>query len=240
MNISGTRLNKAISSLGICSRRDADVIIQNGDVRVNGFLIEDFEHKVQNGDVISINSKDYIFKEKKPTQLYLFHKPKGFLTTKSDDRGRKTIYDIIQPELNHLIYVGRLDFNTEGLLLMTNDGDFAQKLSLPSSRILRSYKVRVYGKIDKQKMIKALNAPVKIHGVIYNIAKININSLSESRANNWLDISLYEGKNREIRRVMEYFSLQVSRLIRVSYGPYDLGKIPVGMIKKVDPNLIKI
>ncbi len=165
-----------------------------------------------------------------PTQLFLFHKPNGVLTTERDPKGRKTIYDVLPKGLPRLMPVGRLDFNTEGLLLMTNDGALKRQLELPSSGVERVYRARAYGNVT-QAQLEDLMMGVEIEGMRYG--PINANIERRTGANIWIEMMITEGKNREVRRVLEYLGLEVSRLIRTAYGPFILADLPIGKIGEV-------
>lgn len=164
------------------------------------------------------------------TRLFLYHKPAGLLTAASDPGGRPTIYDRLPKDLPRLVPVGRLDLNTEGLLLLTNDGEFKRQLELPSSGIVRSYRARVFGDVSQSQLEELIHG-IEIEGMRYG--PIDANLERRTGRNGWVEMRLTEGKNREVRRVLEYLGLQVSRLIRTSYGPFELGDLPPGNVEEV-------
>lgn len=164
------------------------------------------------------------------TRLFLFHKPTGYLTAASDPGGRKTIYDRLPPGLPRLIPVGRLDFNTEGLLLMTNDGELKRQLELPSTGVERTYRARVFGEVSQDQLEELIHG-IEIEGMRYG--SIDANLERRTGRNGWVEMKLTEGKNREVRRVLEHLGLEVSRLIRTAYGPFVLGDLPVGGVAEI-------
>ena len=234
----GDRIAKVLARAGLCSRRDAERWIADGRVKLNG--------KVLDTPAVTVTEKDMILVDGKPlpdrqeTRLWRYHKPAGLVTTHKDPEGRETVFDKMPPEVGRVISVGRLDLNTEGLLLLTNDGELARKLELPSTGWLRRYRVRVHGKVD-EKALEELKNGVTIDGVRYAPIQASIDATDKERkkANTWLLVALSEGKNREIRKVMEHLGLEVNRLIRVSYGPFQLAAIPKGGIEEVAPKTLK-
>ena len=225
--IKGQRVAKIIARSGFCSRREAEELIAEGRVKVNGVVIETPATIITDH---SIKIDDKLLLEKKPAKVWIFHKPRGFITTNKDPKARKTIFEILPKNLPRVVTIGRLDINTEGLLLLTNDGEVARYVELPSSKWTRIYRARVFGKIDMERL-KKLQKGIVIDGVKYDGIKVEMEQ--ERDFNSWLKISLTEGKNREIKKVLEYFGLQVSRLIRISFGPFHLGKMPIGEVKEV-------
>ena len=189
---------------------------------------------------ITVNAKSRIevdgkpLQAEEPTRLWRYHKPRALVTTHKDPEGRPTVFEKLPPELPRVISVGRLDYNTEGLLLLTNDGELARHLELPSTAWTRRYRVRVHGRPDPA-ALEALNRGLTLEGVRY--APIQAEIDSSKGANTWLSVGLQEGKNREIRRVMEHLGLEVTRLIRVSYGPFQLGDLARGEVKQI-PNRV--
>ncbi|MGB1361365.1 MAG: pseudouridine synthase [Alphaproteobacteria bacterium] len=229
------RLAKRIARSGVCSRRDAEVLITEGKVKVNG--------KVVDNPATNVSIKDKIIVEDNPLpdmealRLWLYHKPVGYITTSRDELGRKTIYDNMPDGMPRVITVGRLDLNSEGLLLLTNDGDFARSLELPNNGWKRTYKVRVHGRISKNKLA-SLEKGITIDGIKYGSIAAEI--IGEQTASNvWVQITLNEGKNREIRRVMEHLGYKVSRLMRVSYGPFNLSTLKKGEVREVTSGQIR-
>ena len=230
----GERIAKVIARAGICSRRDAEKLILEGAVTVDGRTINSPALNVFPDNEITVNGKS-ISSAKAEPRLFAMHKPAGLVTSEKDDQGRETVFDIIPKSLPRLVYVGRLDLNSEGLLLFTNDGDLKRKLELPKNEFERTYRVRMHGRPDA-KAFDSLKNGITIEGVRYAsiIVKIeNQPSDAYNKSNFWATFTLKEGKNREIRRVCEYLGLGVNRLIRISYGPFSLGDIKVGEIKEI-------
>lgn len=240
----GERIAKRIAHAGLCSRRDAEVWIAAGRVVVNGETLDSPAFKVYPKDVIIVDGK--VLQGAQETRLFLYHKPAGLVTTHKDERDRETVFDALRASeggaaLPRLVSVGRLDLNTEGLLLMTTDGGLSRYLELPATGWTRKYRVRVIGRVDARRL-EALKDGITVEGVRYRSidAKIDKNTERVTQgANTWLSMTLREGKNREIRRVMEALDLRVNRLIRVSYGPFNLGKMPAGEIIEVKPDVMK-
>lgn len=222
------RIAKFIASSGIASRRAAESLIEQGVVAVNGTVIDTPATMVDENDTVTVNGKDVVRPSK--TELYIFNKPMNTMTTRDDPQGRKTIYDCLPDEYKHLKYVGRLDYRTTGLLLMTNDGELARKLTLPDSKIPRVYVATVNGK-DFSQLNRAREGMV-IDGVKYQPFKIDI-----LRDKN-LRVEIMEGKKNEVRIVLRKCGLPVRRLHRISFGPIRLGKLSVGKIEKLDQKTI--
>lgn len=234
-NHKGERIAKRIARAGLCSRRDAERWIEQGRVKVNGKVLETAACVVSEDDDIRVDGKALPGKER--TRLFLYHKPNGLVTTHKDEHGRATVFDHLPGRLPRVVSVGRLDLNTEGLLLLTNDGELARYLELPATGWKRKYRVRVLGQVD-QKELDDLKAGITIEGVHYK----SIHAVAEkgkSGSNTWVQMTLQEGKNREIRRVMEALGLQVNRLIRVSYGPFNLGDLPTGGVQEIKEHILK-
>jgi 23S rRNA pseudouridine2605 synthase len=229
----GIRIAKYIAHAGICSRREAEVLVAEGRVKVNGQVIDSPATLITDH---SVKIDDKLISVTKEIRLWIFHKPKGIITTSKDEKNRKTIFDLLPKNMPRVVSVGRLDFNTEGLLLLTNNGDFARHLELPKNKISRVYRARVFGKINHDRL-KRLERGITVDGVRYGSIKVNVDS--EGDSNSWLTITLEEGKNREIRKVMEELGLQVNRLIRVSYGPLELGSSKVGDVIEVSRLTLK-
>lgn len=227
------RLNKAIAILGICSRRTADEFISKGMVKVNNVRVEELGTKVNAGDIISVNGINYTVKNKTAPSIWLYNKPTGLITSHKDDRGRDTVFDAVRDLIGErVISVGRLDINSEGLLLLTNSGEFAHVAE--KSDWTRHYRVRVFGHIPET-FAENVKRGITIDGIHY--APVEISVQSYAGKHHWCLCILREGKNREIRKIFNNFGLQVSRLIRIKHGPYELGDIPLGGVKKVKPIL---
>ncbi|RNJ48533.1 pseudouridine synthase [Methylocystis hirsuta] len=227
----GDRIAKVMARAGVCSRRDAERWIADGRVAVNGRVQTSPAFNVSDSDAITIDGAPMQARER--TRLFLFHKPAGYVTTARDEEGRATVFSYLDerhPDLPRLVSVGRLDINTEGLLLLTNDGGLARTLELPATGWTRRYRVRAHGAID-QAQLDSLGDGVTIDGVHY--APIEARLEREQGANAWIAMSLTEGKNREIKRVMAHLGLDVTRLIRVSYGPFQLGDLAEGAVEEV-------
>ena len=230
-NNNNQRLSKKIARSGFSSRREAEKYIESGRVKVNGVIIKELSFQVGINDQIHIDGRR-INKEGK-TRLWKFHKPKGLITSHKDEKSRQTIFQILPKNLPRLITVGRLDLNSEGLLLLTNDGDLKRKLELPSSKILRSYRVRAKGVANENKLSR-LRQGITVDGIRYRPMELNI--IKQNTSNVWLSVRLMEGKNREIRLSFQAIGLQVNKLIRTSFGPITLGKLDKGQIEEVELN----
>lgn len=232
------RIAKRIARAGLCSRRDAEQWIADGRVSVNGTVLNTPAFKVSSDDKILVDGK--ALREKEETQLFLYHKPDGLVTTHKDEKGRKTVFESLPAGTPRLISVGRLDLNTEGLLLLTNDGELSRYLELPATGWVRQYRVRVHGRVNEQKL-KNLKNGIKIDGIAYKSidAKIDPQATEKTGTNTWLHVKLREGKNREIRRIMEALDLKVTRLIRTAYGPFNLGKLGKGKLEHVPTDIMR-
>jgi 23S rRNA pseudouridine2605 synthase len=230
----GDRIAKVIARAGIASRRDAEKIIEAGRVSVNGMFISSPALNVLSSDRIVVDGKE--LRSPEPARLWLYHKPIGLVTTTRDEQGRTTIFDELPPELPRVMSVGRLDLNSEGLLLLTNDGGLKRKLELPSTGWLRKYRVRVNGR-PQEKTFEPLRKGIVIEGEKFQPMQISIDR--QQGANAWLTVGLREGKNREIRRAMEAVSLSVNRLLRVSYGPFQLGNLKSGEVEEVRRKVLR-
>lgn len=219
---------------GLCSRRDAERWIAAGRVKVNGVKLTSPALNVGPDDKILIDGKP--IPDKPETRLWRYHKPSGLVTSHADEKGRKTVFDALPDELPRVISIGRLDLNTEGLLLLTNNGELSRHLEHPDTAWKRRYRVRVHGTVD-EKALKNLKKGLTYEGVTYRSIDAKIEN--DTGSNTWLAVTLTEGKNREIRKVMEALNLQVTRLIRVSYGPFQLGNLAQGEIEEVKRKVIK-
>lgn len=231
----GERIAKIIAHAGLCSRRDAEKWIEAGRVSVNGKTINSAALNILPSDRVIVDGKP-ISKENNEPRLFRYHKPAGLVTTHKDEKGRDTVFDNLPENLPRLISVGRLDLNTEGLLLLTNNGDLSRHLELPATGWVRRYRVRAHGQIE-QTQLDALKKGITIEDVKYGSIDAKIDSTQG--ANTWMTVALSEGKNREIRRVMEHLGLQVNRLIRLSYGPFQLGNLPRGQVEEIKAKALK-
>jgi 23S rRNA pseudouridine2605 synthase len=230
----GERIAKVIARAGLASRRGAEEWIAAGRVAVNGAVIHSPALNVGGGDRISIDGEPLPARER--TRLFLYHKPRALLTSHSDPRGRPTIFKNLPKGLPRLISVGRLDFNTEGLLLLTNDGELARVLELPATGWLRRYRVRAHGSIMQPKLDE-LRTGVTIDGVHYGAIEATLDRVQGS--NLWLTFAIREGKNREVRNVLGHLGLTVTRLIRVSFGPFQLGELREGEVEEVRTRVLR-
>ena len=219
----GERIAKLLARAGVGSRRDVERMIEEGRIALNGEVIAQPAPLLSSLDGLTVDGNPVA----KPvsTRLYRFHKPAGCITAARDPKGRKTIYDLLPKGLPRLMPVGRLDYNTEGLLLLTNDGEFKRQLELPASGVERTYRARAFGDIS-QAQLEELAMGIEIDGVRYG--RIDANLERRTGRNQWIELTLTEGKNREVRRVLEHLGLKVSRLIRTAYGPFALGDLPRG------------
>ncbi len=222
------RIAKVMARAGLCSRREAEAWIAAGRVAVNGKVITSAALNVGAADRIVVDGQPLPARER--TRLFLYHKRRGLLTTRTDPEGRPTVFDALPKELPRLVAVGRLDLNTEGLLLLTNEGGLARILELPSTGWLRRYRVRAHGRIT-QAELDALKDGVTVDGVRYGPIEATLDR--EQGSNVWLTFAIREGKNREVRNVLGALGLEVNRLIRTSFGPFQLGDIPEGGIEEV-------
>jgi 23S rRNA pseudouridine2605 synthase len=231
---SGERIAKVVSRAGLASRRDAEEWIVQGRVTVNGRIINSPALDVTGNDVITVDGKPLPPRER--TRLFLYHKPRGLMTTHADPEGRPTVFDNLPEGLPRLISIGRLDFNTEGLLLLTNDGGLARALELPETGWLRRYRVRAHGEVT-QAQLDQLKRGIEVDGVKYG--PIDATLERDQGANVWLVFAIREGKNREVRNVMEHLGLEVNRLIRVSYGPFQLAELAEGAVEEVKTRVLR-
>ena len=229
----GERIAKRMARAGLCSRREAEQWIVQGRVSVDGVTLTSPACVVTDKSVIAVDGKKLGAPER--VRLFRYHKPEGLIVSAHDPHGRPTVFERLPPGLPRLISVGRLDLNSQGLLLLTNDGAVARKLELPANGWTRRYRVRVHGEVDEAKLA-SLAKGVTIEGIHYGAIEAKLER--RQRSNAWIAIALSEGKNREIRRIMDYLGLPVSRLIRVAFGPFSLGDLPPGAIAEVDPRSV--
>ena len=222
------RIAKIIAGSGLCSRRMAEKLILDGKVSVNGNVISSPALNVSDDDCILVDGKP--LNQKKETKLYIYHKPVGLITTHSDENGRKTIFDDIGDKFGRLLSIGRLDLNSEGLLLLTNDGEFQRFMESPKNEFERIYQVRVRGKLSKEDILKLKNGIV-VDGIKYKKIDVKVDKVLSS--NSWLTVKLIEGKNREIRRTMQALGYEVNKLIRISYAGLELRKLEKSQIYEV-------
>jgi 23S rRNA pseudouridine2605 synthase len=230
----GERIAKAMARAGIASRRDAEAMILAGRVRVNGETLTSPARNVTDDDQILIDGEPMPSRER--SRLWVFHKPRGVVTTARDPEGRQTVFDVLPEDLPRVVAVGRLDINTEGLLLLTNDGGLAKVIAHPDTGWLRRYRVRAHGDTDQAQLDK-LAKGVTIDGMEYGPIEATLDRVQGD--NVWLTLGLREGKNREVKRILEHLGLSVNRLIRLSFGPFQLGDLEVGLVEEVRTRVLK-
>lgn len=230
----GGRIAKLLARAGLCSRREAERWIAEGRVAVNGVVLTSPAVNVGPGDAVTVDGRK--LPEIEPARLWRYHKPKGLVTTHSDPEGRPTVFERLPKELPRVVSVGRLDFNTEGLLLLTNDGALARLLELPATGWLRRYRVRAFGTVGEADLDR-LKHGLTLEGLKYGPIDARIDRATGD--NVWLTLSLREGKNREVKRVLEHLGLKVNRLIRVSFGPFLLGELAPGAVEEVKPRVLR-
>ena len=230
----GDRIAKVLARAGVASRRDAERMIEAGRVAVNGAVITSPALNVTNKDEILVD--DVPLADPEPPRLWLYHKPTGLVTSARDEKGRDTVFDALPEDLPRVMSVGRLDLNSEGLLLLTNDGELKRKLELPSTGWTRKYRVRVNGK-PHDEMMAPVRKGITIDGERFQPMSVSIDR--QQGANAWLTVALKEGKNREIRRAMEAVGLSVNRLMRISYGPFQLGTLAAGEVEELRPRVLR-
>ena len=228
------RIAKYIARTGICSRREAETLIAQQRITVNGETVTSPAFNVSGDEKILFDGEKLPQIDK--TRLWLYYKPEGLVTSHKDPQGRPTVFANLPKELPRVVSVGRLDLNSEGLLLLTNSGELSRKLELPSNGWSRRYKVRVHGRVNEKSLADLQNG-ITVDGINYGPIKAEIETVKGSNA--WLMITLSEGKNREIRRVMNHLGLDVARLIRLSYGPFQLGALKPGEVKEVPGKVLK-
>lgn len=232
--LAGERIARRIARAGLCSRREAERWIALGRVAVNGAPQTSPALDVTAGDAITVDG--VALPDAPPTRLWRYHKPAGLITSHRDPEGRRTVFQALPAPLGHVISIGRLDYNSEGLLLITNDGALARTLELPSTGWLRRYRIRVFGRVDEARL-KALEAGVTVEGQRYGPIRAMLERQKGDNA--WLAVGLAEGRNREVRRVMEHLGYPVSRLIRIAYGPFQLGRLAPGDVEEVPRRVLR-
>jgi 23S rRNA pseudouridine2605 synthase len=230
----GERIAKVLARAGLCSRREAEAWIAAGRVAVDGKVLTSPAVNVAAGARITVDGKP--IPQAEATRLWRYHKPRGLLTTARDPQGRPTVFERLPAGLPRVVAVGRLDLGSEGLLLLTNDGALARHLELPATGWTRRYRVRVHGHVDPAKL-EALAGGITIDGVRYGPVRAGLDRQQGSNA--WLTIALAEGKNREVRRICEHLGWPVTRLIRVAYGPFQLGHLAPGAVEEVSGKVLR-
>ena len=239
----GERIAKIMARAGLCSRRDAEKWITAGRVSINGVKLTTPAITVRDGDEVRVDGEPLPTADR--ARLWRFHKPKGLVTTHKDEKGRTTVFDVLPPDMPRVVSIGRLDITSEGLLLLTNDGAMARELEHPSRGWVRRYRVRVHGRVDPAVLARLKNG-LTVDGVRYSPIEAAIDKSTAdgkekgaAKSNVWVTVALTEGKNREVRKVMEHLGLTVNRLIRVSYGPFQLGKLEPGVIEEVPRHVVR-
>ena len=230
----GERIAKRIARAGLCSRRDAERLIAAGRVALGGRIVTDPATNVDDTSAISVDGAP--LPAPAPARLWRYHKPPGLITSHRDPQGRPTVFEKVTARLGYVVSVGRLDFNSEGLLLLTNDGALARELEHPARGWRRRYRVRVRGVPDERALAR-LGAGLTVEGVRYRPIEASLDR--QNRQNAWLTVSLSEGRYREIRIVLAHLDLPVSRLIRIAYGPFQLGSLPRGEIDEIEPRVLR-
>ena len=230
----GERIAKVLARAGLCSRREAERWIADGRVAVNGRVLSSPAFNVSPSDRVVVDGQP--LKERERTRLWLYHKPKGLVTTVRDPQGRPTVFAALPPELPRVVAVGRLDINTEGLLLLTNDGGLARALELPATGWLRRYRVRAHGELDQAKL-DSIAGGITLDGVHYGAMEATLDR--SQRDNHWLTLGLREGKNREVKRLLAHLGLFTTRLIRLSYGPFQLGEMKAGEVREIRGRVLR-
>ncbi len=234
----GERVAKLLARSGVGSRRDVERLIGEGRVAINGRTLTTPAIKVSPGDILTVDSE--VVGEPEPARVFRYHKPVGLVTTHKDPAGRPTVFENLPEGLPRLISVGRLDINSEGLLLLTNDGGLARALEMPSNAVVRRYRARAHGRTTQERL-DTLKDGITVEGVRYGPVEAKLDKAKDGPqgANLWLTVTLQEGKNREVRRVLEAIDLKVNRLIRLAYGPFALGTLGEGEIEEVGPRVIR-
>lgn len=231
---SGDRIAKVIARAGVASRRDAERLITDGHVTVNGKLIDSPALNVTEKDKITV--KGELLAEPDAPRVWLYHKPAGLVTSARDEKGRDTVFDNLPENMPRVMSVGRLDLNSEGLLLLTNDGALKRKMELPSTGWLRRYRVRVNGR-PKDENFEPLRKGITVEGEKFQPMQVTLDR--QQGANAWLTVAIREGKNREIRRAMSAIGFEVNRLLRVSYGPFQIGSLKAGEVEELKSRVVR-
>lgn len=229
----GERIAKVMARAGLCSRRDAEKWIAAGRVKLNGKVLTSPAMNVNPADMVEVDNQP--LPERDVARMWRYHKPAGLVVSHRDEQGRTSVFDKMPEEMPRVISIGRLDINTEGLLLLTNDGELARKLELPATGWLRRYRVRAHGQVEEQ-ALEALKEGLEIDGVRFGPIEASLDK--QQGGNAWLTIGLREGKNREVKRICEHLGLKVNRLIRTSFGPFQLGELERGGLDEVSQKVI--
>ena len=228
------RIAKRLARAGVASRRVAETMIAAGRVAVNGRIIDSPALNVSAADRVTLDGRPVA--EPEPTRLWRYHKPPGLVTSERDERGRDTVFAHLPAELPRVMSVGRLDLNSEGLLLLTNDGALKRRLELPATGWLRKYRVRAHGAPDEA-MLEPLRRGITVEGERFLPMRVEVDR--QQGSNVWLTLAIREGRNREVRRALQAVGLVVNRLIRVGYGPFQLGELAPGAVEEVRPKLLR-
>ncbi len=229
----GERIAKYLARAGVCSRRDAEKLIEERRVRVGRLVLDSPAFKVTGSEDIRVDGRRVFPPD--VARLWRYHKPSGLVTTHKDPEGRATVFEALPRDLPRVVSVGRLDLTTEGLLLLTNDGELARGLELPATGLIRTYKARAFGTVT-QAALDTLKEGVVVEGIAYGPIEAVLER--EQGANVWITLTLQEGKNREVRKALEHVGLMVNRLIRLNYGPFELGALKPGAVEEVDPKTL--
>jgi 23S rRNA pseudouridine2605 synthase len=229
------RVARTLARAGVASRREVERMIEAGRVALNGQFLTSPAVNVGPRDILTVDGVP--ISEREPTRVFRYHKPNGLLTSHNDPKGRPTVFAALPKEIGRVISVGRLDLNSEGLLLLTNDGALARTLELPTNGWVRRYRARAYGKASQAKL-DSLRHGVDIEGVAYGPIRAEMEK-DAGGSNHWINVAITEGKNREVRRVLEFVGLKVNRLIRLSYGPFELGELEPGAVEELAPKIIR-
>lgn len=231
----GERIAKYLARAGVASRREAEAMIERGEVRIDGRKLTTPAFKVTGREDIRVNGKPVNAHE--PVRVWRYHKPSGLITTTADPEGRRTIFEELPKALPRTITIGRLDLTTEGILLLTNDGSLARAMELPKTGFVRHYRARAHGKITQEQLDSLKGGVTLDDGTRYTSIEAELER--QTGTNNWIDVRLTEGKNREVRKAMEHLGLQVNRLIRTQYGPFELGELRPGAVEEITPEELR-